>query len=282
MRTIYCALCLLLATAAVADDWDLGEERVHSLGLRVGYDEELSKGIDLILTLPFDAELNVDYLQTDFSVEGETESFDKYWVGFSSDPLATWSVQLDYSYSGNGDSVETKDIGIGLQYYAIDWLLRGRYSTGDAEIYARQAAVDSGLVNRPGVEMDRHATELTFQYFLKQWMWTLTGIDYRYSRDIRLNPNNFRVQRVLGPSSFFQLFGLLDRSVTLEAGYQHKKHLWRFGYTDYKLEVSGDSGDSPYISWDYQLTDAVSLGLLGAVELEQSDYYSEASLRYHF
>ena len=281
-KKIFFIFCSIYMPVVLAEDWDMGEERSHSLGLRSGYGEEWSKGIDLLLALPMKSEFSADYLQADFSTDDEQENFDKYLITLSSDPLSTWSVQLDYGYSGNSSSLEKKDIGVGIQYYPENWLLKVRYLRGDAEVFVRQDLIDAGLFARRSFKMDRNAIEVTFQYEQKNWVWSIAGINYQYSREISLIPENFRIQQVFGASSLHQLFGLLDWYVAANMGHQYGNHFWRIGYAEYELEVSGDNGKSPYVSWDYPLNDSISLSLLSAIGLDQSDHYGEAALRFYF
>ncbi|MFK8048317.1 MAG: hypothetical protein AB8B81_07790 [Halioglobus sp.] len=273
---------MMLCLEANGSDWDIGDQPQNSLGVSAGYGDELIKGIDLVLALPFMAELRADYAQSDLEVGNDTQSFDRYYVSISSDPLANWSLSADYTYSGNDDTLETKDLGVAVQYYPGKWLLKARYLEGDTEIFPRQEAIDFGLVRRTSVEMERDATELTFQYFYNNWVWTVTGSNYSYSSRFNVDPSTPRTRLILGDASLQQLFGLLDWYASLEAGYSKGNHLWQLGYASYELELSGDEGKSPYAFWGYSLNETLSVGILGALGLDDSDHYGEISLRFHF
>ncbi len=262
------------------DDWDLfADTRQHSVGVRVGDSDGVSWGADLELILPGNTELAADYLQTELSLPNGNETLTSYWAQWRTDPLARWSVQLSYEQAGKQKSLRTEDFGLGLQYRAERWQLALRYFLG--EVNLRTAPLTPQAEPRQ-FELDREAVEAEFTAFWARWQWTLSYLDYSYERRVRLNPDSLATLRRLGFNTFQQIFGLADWSAATELGYQHKRSTWRAGYSQYALELTGETGSIPYASLNYAISDRFSMGLMGALGLDDSADYGELSLRLNF
>jgi len=263
-----------------AQDWDLpGLEREHSVGLRLGEGDTSTWGADAQFMLPLGIHLSADYVVSD---ESFGDDLRKYSVALSSNPYATFGLSLHYEYSGADDSVETQDYGLGVHYFAGSVLFNARYLQGDVEILANQDLVTSGRFSRAQFSMDREVFELSAQYIGERWQWSVAASEFEYDRDLNLGAESFVAQRVLGAASFNQLFGLLDWYAAVEVGRSIADHDWGLGLAQYALEVSDEDGTSPYISWDWRFSEALSFGAVAAFGLADAEHFAEASLRLHF
>ena len=75
------------------------------------------------------------------------------------------------------------------------------------------------------------------------------------------------------------MFGLLDWSAVSELGYQKNRHGWRLGYQRNQLELTGETGQSPYGAWDFAINDRFTVGLMAALGLQDASHYAELSVR---
>ena len=269
----------LEVSAQTLEDWTLPGLAENSIGVHYGDGAGRTLAGDIDLTLPARLNLRASYQDSDFSAVGETDRYAKYGLNLTTDPFAPWSAGIAYEYSGNSDSLQTEDVGVGVQYYSGTWLVSVRYLVGEVELAGR--SVSQPTLERE-FEQDRQVAELTLQYFNQAWQYALSAQHYSYERDIDLSADSLRVRRALGASSFSQLFGLLRYYLAADVGYQQGKHSWQAGLTSYRLETSDEQGGGPNLGWKYQLTDAISVGALFALGIDEAENYGEAELRFHF
>lgn len=268
------------AQGAAADDWALFDDgRRHSLGLRVGDSESLTLGVDLQLMLPAASELSLSYLTTDYRIADSDVQLTDYRAEWTTNPLATWSAQLLYEQSGDRDSLETQDWGLGASYSGLSWTVGLGYLMGEARL--RTDPLGNGA-QRMRRSLDRRALDAHYSYFGERWQWRAAYRDYRYERSVSLSPTSLLLLRRLGINSFEQVFGLVDWSATLETRYQWQQHALRVGYSQQRLELTTQSGKTPYAGWDYTISEHMSIGLLAALGLEDAADYVEASLRLYW
>lgn len=274
---------LVMPMLGYADDW-LGDTRAgYSMGLRFGLDNNSESliGFDATLPLPKYSQLLLNYSVAEPSDDEFSLELESYAIFFASDPLANWAFDIGYQYRGDTHLIEVSDREVGLQYFPGSWLAKIRYLNGDVEVFLRSDRDASATTDREGYG-------LTLDRYWKKLGFSLAGTDYDYAADLsRLNSfflslfrvNDIRDISVINFGVIDQVFNLPDWEWAAELNYSTTKNYWRFGYQEYQSAVDKAQFESVYAGFNMDISNRWQLGLLFDISLDESDLYSEASLR---
>lgn len=275
----------LSSHAETAEQWLGAPEYRTVIGARAGFDADRNiVGLDAQLTLPLYSLLTVQWLNSERSTSAvdTDEDFDNYFIQLSSDPLATWSVAVEYDYYGDEQIVEVEDFNWSIQYYPGNWLVSIAYLHGEISSFIRPEVRNRPALDNTFKTIDREGFSVGMDYYLGAFSYHVDAQRINYSVDLSQVQTSRRLQRILSQQTLSQIFSLVDWQINGNVTYDWPKASASVGMNYLRLAVDSDKISNLYSSVDYQLSESINIALMLAQSLDDSLLYSEFSASYQW
>ena len=176
-------------------------------------------------------------------------------VGLRSDSKALINVGVDFSFSEQVDSVDTRSTRLSIEANTFDWFVAVSPEFRDITI---QTAFNRTIdINSEGV-----AISLGY-YGWDPFYVSVNKQSYSYSRDLSaLNNQNSLITRILGSATTDQIFALEDDRTSLELGYYFRDSSIAFSNSQGSSVVDGSISTNNRLSLNTRLNEHWGLALI--------------------